>query len=251
VTQPVALVTGASRGIGRGIAQALAARGRKVVACARDEQALLALAASSPDITPLALDLADGEAAERAVDETLSRHGQLDELVCAAGIVHYASVGQVSSRELAAQHAVNFVAPFLMAQRASLTMRARGGSMLFISSTLATRSAPETSAYAASKAALDSMTRSFALELAPSVRVNALALGVVDTDMIRVAREGTESDPAARALTVEHTLANLRNLHLLGRLGRVDDVVEAALYLISASWVTGTILTVDGGLSTR
>ena len=69
--------------------------------------------------------------------------------------------------------------------------------------------------------------------------------------MIRVPRESGVHGAEERALLVESSLEELRNLHLLGRLGRVDDVVEAALYLLSASWVTGTILTVDGGLSTR
>ncbi len=251
MNQPVAVVTGASRGIGRGIALALASQGRRVVACARDARALDALAESAPDITPFAIELGDLRAADVVMEAVLARHGRIDELVCAAGIVRYAQVGEVGKAELYDQLAVNFMTPYLLAQRAAVEMRARGGAMLFISSTLATRPAPLTSAYAASKAALDSMTRSFALELAPAVRVNALALGVVDTDMVRVPRGAAPDDPEARALAVENTLATLRNLHPLGRLGRVDDVVEAALYLLSASWVTGTILTVDGGLSTR
>jgi NAD(P)-dependent dehydrogenase (short-subunit alcohol dehydrogenase family) len=251
MTKKVALVTGASRGIGRGIAEALAKSGRRVIACARDRQALDALAEGSENIAPFAIDLGDPRAALIAVEHVLSQEGQLDELVCAAGIVRYAPVGEVSKADLYDQLTVNFATPFLMAQHAAHGMRARGGAMLFVSSTLATRPAPRTAAYAASKAALNSLTLSLAHELAPRVRVNALSLGVVDTDMIRVPREYVGDDPDERARLIQDTLSSLRKLHPLGRLGRVDDVVDAALYLLSASWVTGTILTVDGGLSAR
>jgi 3-oxoacyl-[acyl-carrier protein] reductase len=122
---------------------------------------------------------------------------------------------------------------------------------VLVSSTLATHPAPDTSAYAASKAALVAAMRSFALEFAPRVRVNALLPGVVDTDMIRVPRPSGNAASPEHTRPVEHVLAELTAIHPLRRLGNVDDVAQAAQYLLDASWVTGTALTVDGGLSVR
>jgi 3-oxoacyl-[acyl-carrier protein] reductase len=245
-----ALVTGASRGIGRAIVELLLARGRNVVACGRDAAALQQLEQTYGErVRTLPTDLSQPGEAVATVERTLALVGALDELVYAAGIVHYAAIGGVEEEALRAQLELNFVAPFLMLQQAGLHMRARGrGAMVVIASTLAYRNAPSTSAYAASKAALVSAARSLALELAPEVRVNAVAPGVVDTDMIRVPRRPVAS-PEERARAIEHTLEQLRHFHPLKRLGQPGDVAEATLYLLDASWVTGSVLTVDGGLT--
>lgn len=251
MTDKVALVTGASRGIGRAIASLLVANGRKVVACARDVAALGTLAEAHPGrVHVLPADFTRQGESPRVADEALACEGRIDELVCAAGIVHYSPVGGVTEAELALQLQVNFVAPYLLAQRVGVHMQHAGsGALLFVASTLVARPAKLTSAYAASKAALVNTTRAFALELAPSVRVNALAPGVVDTDMIRVPRVQGLLDDLAREKAVQSELAALTALHPLGRLGEVEDVARAALFLLDASWITGSLLTVDGGLS--
>jgi len=249
---PIALVTGASRGIGRAIVELLLARGRRVVACARDAQALADLEDAYPDhVTALPIDLTLPGAALWAVDEAVKRAGPLDELVLAAGMVKYAPLGAVTDQLLRAQLELNFIASFTMLQHAGVAMRARGrGAIVAIASTLAFRAAPTTAAYAASKGALVSAAAAAALELAPQVRVNVVAPGVVDTDMVRVPRRPLAPDEQQDEV-VDAELEALRVLHPLQRLGRPEDVASAVLYLLEAEWVTGSVLTVDGGLSLR
>jgi 3-oxoacyl-[acyl-carrier protein] reductase len=244
------LVTGATRGIGRACVEQLLARGRRVVACGRDRARLSELEQAHPGrLVGLTVDLTVSGAAVGVVEQALQRVGSLGEVVYAAGIVHYAAVGAVDEASLRMQLELNFVAPFLLLQRAGQHMRTQdGGAMVLIASTLAERGAPSTAAYAASKAALVSAARSFARELAPTVRVNVIAPGVVDTDMVRVPRR-TLAPEADRARAVQLQLEQLRALHPLGRLGTPLDVAEAALYLLDAPWVTGSVLTVDGGLT--
>lgn len=251
-TLAATLVTGATRGIGRAVVELLLAHGRRVVACARDAQALSALEQANPGrVLALPADLSVPGAAVSAVDEAIRRAGALDELVLAAGIVHYEPLGAVSESALRAQHELNFVAPFLMLQHAGEHMRARGqGAIVAITSTLAAHAAPATAAYAASKAALTSASLAAALELAPEVRVNMVAPGVVDTEMVRVPRRAVLAGES-RHEVIAGQLEQLRALHPLQRLGVPDDVADAVLYLLDAGWVTGTTLTVDGGLSLR
>ncbi|HEX2677219.1 MAG TPA: SDR family oxidoreductase [Polyangiales bacterium] len=238
-----ALITGASRGIGRAIALALAERGAELVLCARDRLALEAVAKEAGRGTPLVASLDRSDTLAELVDAAVVELGGLDVLVNCAGIVRYAAVGEVSPADLAAQMNVNFNAAFLLAQRAAQHMRqaGHGGAIVNVASTLGLKPAPLTAAYAASKAALIAMTRAFALELGRhGIRVNAVAPGVVDTDMVRVERPG--------AVSVDAQLQALREQHLVGRLGTPEDVAQAVLYLLDADFVTGSVYVVDGGL---
>ncbi len=248
-------VTGASRGIGRAVATALLARGDAVALIARDEQALAAVAAgASQRAHCLPADLAAPGQAEAAVERAAQALGGLDALVCCAGIVHYQFVGALSHAALAAQLAVNYLAPVLASQRAAALMGPGGGSIVHLASTLGLHPAPGTLGYAAAKAALLSAVKTLAAELAPRVRVNAIAPGGVDTDMIRVPRLAPgEPAPVGAALTarVAAEVAALQALHPLGRLGTPEEVSAAVLFLLDAPWITGTVLVVDGGLLTR
>ena len=248
-------VTGASRGIGRAVATALLARGDAVALIARDEQALAAVAAgASQRAHCLPADLAAPDQAKAAVERAAQALGGLDALVCCAGIVHYEFVGALSHAALAAQLAVNYLAPVLASQRAAALMGPGGGSIVHLASTLGLHPAPGTLGYAAAKAALLSAVKTLAAELAPRVRVNAIAPGGVDTDMIRVPRLAPgEPAPVGAALTarVAAEVAALQALHPLGRLGTPEEVSAAVLFLLDAPWITGTVLVVDGGLLTR
>ncbi|HEX6243093.1 MAG TPA: SDR family oxidoreductase, partial [Polyangiales bacterium] len=167
-----------------------------------------------------------------------------------AGVVRYAPVGQVDEAELRAQLELDFVVPYLVSQRVGSAMRARGrGAIVHIASTLGLRPAPDTSAYGASKAALIAATQAFALELAPNVRVNAIAPGIVDTGMVRVLRREVGEGDAPRATALAEQMAGFARLHPLGRMGKAEEIARAVLYLLDAEWVTGTVMTVDGGVS--
>jgi NAD(P)-dependent dehydrogenase (short-subunit alcohol dehydrogenase family) len=237
-----ALVTGASRGIGRAVAQLFLERGARVALSARDKAALEAVAAGHPKAVVLAADLSSPDAMAALVARASGALGGLDVLVAAAGVARYQPVDDVDAPTLEQQLRLNFVAPFFLAQAAAARMAPGGGAIVVVTSTLVEHPAPSTAAYAASKGALTAMMKSFALELAGrGIRVNAVAPGVVDTAMIRAPRVPGED--------VDARLDALRNLHPLDRLGRPRDVAEAVTYLVGANFVTGTVHCVDGGLS--
>jgi NAD(P)-dependent dehydrogenase (short-subunit alcohol dehydrogenase family) len=246
------LVTGASRGIGRAIARALSLRGARLALVGRDRAALESVTSGVAEHALLVADLAQPGAGERCVDRACDALGGLDALVCSAGVVEYQAIGAIDRAALERQLTLNASVPFMMAQRAlDPIARAGGGAMLFIASTLGLKpEAPLTSAYAASKAALISLTRSLALELGPrAIRVHAIAPGVIDTDMARTLREPAASlSLVEREAGVARQIESLRRLHPLGRLGTPEDVAETALYLLAAPFVTGAVVAVDGGL---
>jgi NAD(P)-dependent dehydrogenase (short-subunit alcohol dehydrogenase family) len=252
------LLTGATRGIGRAVFEALLARGASIAAVARDDETLARLRDEAPErVHPFAIDLSDPSARRDLVSRAVSALGAIDAFVSCAGIARHRELLAVTEADLAHHLEVNFVAPFFLSRDVAAHVKARGApaSIVLVGSTLAMRPAPLTAAYAASKGALHAAARALALELAPhGVRVNAVAPGVVDTEMVRVPRlhEG-EPEPAgeARAHRIDAELAALRALHPLGRLGEPGDVAGAVLHLLDAEWTTGTTLVVDGGLTAR
>lgn len=249
------LVTGASRGIGKAVAQRLLDDGAQVALVARDVDALEQVAKAHSRAVALPADLQDPGQAAQLVRRTADVLGGIDGLVNCAGVVRYTRVGEVSVEELRLQLAINLEAPFLIGQQAAMRMISDGvaGSIVSVGSTLARHPARATSGYGASKAALEGMTRSFAHELAEhGIRVNALALGVVDTDMVRAPRPGWHgfaTGNRARVSAVDRQLRELQELHPLGRLGTPDDVADSVLFLLRTPWMTGSVVTLDGGLS--
>ncbi len=243
------LVTGASRGIGRAIVKRLAMRHMQVVANARDAAALKDVARLAPDrITVMVGDLTDTEQRDALVPRAAEEIGGLDVLVNCAGVLRYGEVGDIEEQDLIVTLKVNLLAPLLLAQAAAPYLAERGGCVVNVASTLGIRPAPGLTAYAASKAALISVTRTLAAELAPRVRVNAVVPGVVDTDMPRQLRATSQVPSDNPRFAVDRQLADLQALHPLGRLGRPEEVADAVLFCMESEWMTGSLLTLDGGL---
>lgn len=239
----VVVVTGGGTGIGRATARSFAAEGARVVAVGRRAEALEETAADGHGrITPLAADItAEGEP-ERIVRAVLAAHGRLDVLVNNAGVVRSGALGTLTPETIAPQLATNLIAPLLLAQAALPSLAATGGVIVNVSTCIGQRGWPDNSVYAATKTALDSLTRSWAVELAPrGIRVVAVAPGAVDTPI----GEHQGLTPERRVAVREWQLAHTP----LGRIGRPEEVAWAITRLAApaASFVTGVILPVDGG----
>jgi NAD(P)-dependent dehydrogenase (short-subunit alcohol dehydrogenase family) len=231
----VVVVTGAGSGIGRATARAFAAAGAQVVSVGRRLEPLVATGAGEP----LVADVAD---ADRIVEFVRSRYGRLDVLVNNAGIVRGGPLGSITSADVSAVLATNLVAPVMLTQAALPLLVDSRGVVVNVSTAVGQRAWPGSSVYAASKAALDTLTRSWAVELAPrGVRVVAVAPGAIETP-IGVHR-GLSPDELAevRKWQLAHTP--------LGRIGQPDEVAWAIVRLASpeAGFVTGVVLPVDGG----
>jgi len=228
-----ALVTGAASGIGAAIARRFRAAGAKVAG--------LDLQPAADADEAVVADLRS----DAGVAEAMARLGEVDILVHAAAISVHGGTIDTDPSAWADIYDVNVVGAVRLMRHAVPAMRARGGgSILLLSSVNAGFATPTLAAYAASKAAIESLTRTAALEFAPdAIRVNAIAPASVDTPLLQDSFDRAENAQAARAANV------LR--HPLGRLGTPGDVAELALFLASdrSSWITGAIHPIDGGAS--
>jgi NAD(P)-dependent dehydrogenase (short-subunit alcohol dehydrogenase family) len=247
------IVTGATRGIGRATVDAILGHGGRVIGIARDAEALSALEALHPNrVRGLAADLGNSEHLTEVAERAREAFGQIDGLVNCAGIARYEPVGSITLESIDAQLRVNLVAPLLFSQAVANHMRDRGGAIVNVSSTLSERVAPLTAVYAATKAALNALTKTLALELAPDgIRVNAVLPGGVDTDMLRTPRlrPGEALTAAELEKRVDAQLAALRAMHPLGRLGTPLEVASVIVESLDHPWQTGSLITIDGGLA--
>jgi 3-oxoacyl-[acyl-carrier protein] reductase len=239
----VALVTGASRGIGRAIALALAGRGATVAAAARGANAqpvVDAILAGGGRAEVVTLDVTDGAAAAAAVAAVAARHGRLDVLVLNAGITRDQLMLRMKRTEWDEVIATNLTSAFSLCQAALKPMlKQRRGRIVAISSVVGQMGNAGQANYAASKAGLIGLCKSLAREVGSRhVTVNVVAPGFIETDMTRALPEATQAQWIAQVP--------------LGRLGTAADVASAVCFLASdeASYITGQILAVNGGMYT-
>ena len=237
-TGKTVLVTGGSRGVGRGIAERFLAAGANVAICGRSAPESLPKAAGNEAFFVPA-DVRELEQVDALVAKTLERFGRLDVLVANAGGAPAVDAATVSPRFHEKIIQLNLIAPLHCAQRANAAMQQQpeGGVIVFITSVSGMRPSPGTAAYGAAKAGLISLAQSLAVEWAPKVRVVAAAAGMVRTEQSHL-HYGDEVGIAAVGATVP-----------LGRIADPSDVGDACLYLASplARYVSGTTLLLHGG----
>jgi len=241
----VALVTGATSGIGQACANAFAQAGAKVVCVGRKIEALKELEKKiGADVLTIKADLVETEAPARVVARALEAFGGIDILVNAAGHISNGTIENTSLEAWDDMMNVNVRAPFQLMQKALPSLIERRGNIVNVSSVTGLRAFPGVLAYCVSKAALDQLTRCASLELAAKgVRVNAVNPGVVVTQIHK--RGGMNDD--AYAAFLEHS----KTTHPLGRTGRPEEIADLVLFLASdkASWITGATYSIDGGRS--
>jgi NAD(P)-dependent dehydrogenase (short-subunit alcohol dehydrogenase family) len=229
--QPVAIISGAERGIGAGLAAAFRRGGYAVVATSRSIPA-----SDDSDLLTVQGDITDAETSRRVVERALERFGRIDTLINNAGVYIGKPFTDYTSNDFAAITAVNLAGFFHITQHAIRPMLSQGaGHIVNISTSLVDHAdSTRPSALASlTKGGLVAVTRSLAIEYAArGVRVNAVSLGVIRTPT---------HDPAS--------YEGMETLHPLGRVGEISDVVDGILYLERASFVTGEILHIDGGQS--
>ena len=242
LTNKVALVTGASRGIGKAIAAKLAAQGALVVCAARGDNAgatVGEISAAGGRADAITLDVTDDGALAKAPSEIVERYGRLDVVVSNAGITRDQLLMRMKRDDWDAVIATNLTATFTLAQAAIRPMlKQKAGRIIAIGSVVGEIGNAGQVNYAASKAGLIGLAKALAREVASrGITVNVITPGMIDTDMTRVLTGKVQIDWAAQIP--------------LGRLGTPDDVAAAACYLASdeAAYITGHVLAVNGGMN--
>jgi 3-oxoacyl-[acyl-carrier protein] reductase len=242
----VAVVTGASKGIGASIAKELAAAGASVVvnyASARDdaERVVASIKQKGGKAVAVQGDVSKEADVKRLFAETVKAFGAVDVLVNNAGVYAFLPLEEVTEAEYRRQYDINVLGPLLATKEAVAHFNGKGGSVINVSSVVSTKAFPQTSVYSGTKGALDAVTRVLALELGPrNIRVNTIAPGAVET-------EGTHTLGLIGG-DIEKQIAATTPL---GRIGQPNDIGKIAVFLASdqSGWVTGERIVAAGGYS--
>ncbi len=240
----VAIVTGASKGIGAGIARSLAAAGAAVTvnySTGRDgaERVVAEIKAKGGRAVAVKADVAKAADVQRLFEETKKAFGRVDVLVNNAGVYQFQPLEDVTEDEFHRQFNTNVLGTLLATKEATRYFGPDGGSVINISSIASEDAVPAASVYSATKAAVDSVTRVLAAELGPRhIRVNAIAPGGVETEGTRAA--GVIDSDFAKQMVARTAF---------GRLGQPDDIARIAVFLASddAGWITGERIVASGG----
>lgn len=241
----VAVVTGASKGIGAGIARGLAEAGASVVVNYASDRAgadrvVSEVVARGGKALAIQGDVSKAADVTRMFEETVRAFGRIDVLVNNAGVYQFGPLESISEAEFRRHYDVNVLGPILAVQEALKHFGPEGGVVINISSIVGSRPLPSTSLYASTKAALENLTLSLAAELAPrKVRVNAIAPGHTESE--GTAALGLFEGEAGKRMSADTPL---------GRIGTPEDIAPAVVFLASdeSRWITGEIIRVAGGL---
>jgi NAD(P)-dependent dehydrogenase (short-subunit alcohol dehydrogenase family) len=241
----VALVTGASSGIGAAIAIAFAEAGWDVMAAGRNEDRLEEVGDVSDSIAIWSGDLADPEDCQELIADTIDEFGQLDCLVNSAGVIVHADAEGTSDDDWRYTMGINLDAPFYLSRAAIAHLISSSGSIVNIASNWGIRGGERAVAYCASKGAVISLTKAMAIDHArDGVRINAICPGVIDTPMLAALAEDSDID-------TDDFVAQLAEDSRNGRLGTPEEVAALVVFLSSdaATHITGTAIPIDGGAS--
>jgi NAD(P)-dependent dehydrogenase (short-subunit alcohol dehydrogenase family) len=237
----VAVVTGASSGIGYAIAEAMSEAGAKLVLVGRSEERLSRCASACSEAHVVVVDLVAGEAPALIVSEALSAFGRIDSIVHSAGVFWPKPLAEAPLQDFDMQWRVNVRAPYALTQAALPHLR-RDSSIIFVSSIAGQVAFPNSAAYCATKGAIEQLTKALAVELSPQgIRVNSIAPGNIRTPM----NEELLKDKDYEQMNVDGTP--------YGRVGVVEDIAPLAVFLASdaSRYIHGESILVDGGWAAR
>jgi len=249
-----AVITGGGDGIGLGVTQAFAQNGASVLLVARDEEkrrkSAAALSSLGVEIKTLSADLSDSLGVKETAENILNIWPEVDILINNAGVAHFTPFIKTSELDLDLHLRLNVKAPHMLTQRLFSALAARKGAVINVSSYFSHRMLPgrPSTAYSLTKGAIDAFTKALAYEAgAQGIRVNAIAPGTVNTPLVQANIDRLTEEGKTQFAEM------IKTIYPLGRVGEPDDVSGAAVFLASdqARWVTGSILAVDGGLTTN